>query len=88
MQEVIETSNQYMPLAIAGSRIYFAMEALSSIHFLYQFSLQFFMDTLFQILDDEDLKQISKEDYTKRLELIHENIFNHMFNSVSVGLLE
>jgi dynein heavy chain 1 len=46
MHEVEVTSNHYMPLAVASSRVYFAMESLSHVHYLYHFSLQFFMSVI------------------------------------------
>eukprot|EP00953_Heterococcus_sp_UTEX-ZZ885_P027784 14869-Heterococcus_DN1.PRE.1 len=50
MSEVQSTSDAYLPLARAVARMFFAMEALSSVHYLYQFSLQFYLDILSAVL--------------------------------------
>jgi dynein heavy chain 1, cytosolic len=50
MSEVQSTSDAYLPLARAVARMFFAMEALSSVHYLYQFSLQFYLDILSGVL--------------------------------------
>ena len=44
MEEIEKTSKQYEPLSTACSSIYFTIDNLHQIHFLYQFSLQFFLD--------------------------------------------
>ncbi len=44
MVEIEKTSRMYSPLSVASSSIYFTMDSLHQIHFLYQFSLQFFLD--------------------------------------------
>lgn len=89
MQEVIEVTNKYLPLAIASSRIYFAIESLTTVHFLYHFSLGFFMMSIFDVLiKDSDLQKIAKNDPEKRLELITHKIFTKVYGNISRGLLE
>ncbi len=48
--EVNETSKVYEPVSKAASRIFFTLQSLGSVHFLYQFSLQFFMDIIHSLL--------------------------------------
>ena len=89
MYEVIQVSNQYLNLAVQSSRCYFAMESLSTIHFLYHFSLNFFMNMIFDVLNKEpELKQISKSDHEFRLKLITQKLFVKVYRNVSRGLLE
>lgn len=89
MQEVIEVTNKYLPLAIASSRIYFAIESLSNVHFLYHFSLAFFMMSIFDVLNkDQDLQKISKNESLARLELITRKIYVKIYCNISRGLLE
>ena len=89
MQEVDQVSNQYMQLAVASSRIYFAMESLNTIHFLYHFSLGFFMGMIFDVLlKDQQLLQVSKAEYEGRLKLITHKLFVKVYRNVSRGLLE
>ena len=40
---------------------------MSSLHYLYEYSLNFFMDTVLKLLDsDEKLSKISKSEYETR----------------------
>ena len=43
MREMEEVSNQYLPWAQAASRVFFALQHLEAVHFLYQFDLNFFL---------------------------------------------
>ena len=40
LEEIAVVSNEYYPLAQMTSRIYFSLESMSGIHYLYQYSLQ------------------------------------------------
>ena len=48
MDEIHAASSLFQPLAVSCSRLFFALEQAPDLHFLYQFSLEFF----FRILDD------------------------------------
>ncbi|XP_056446392.1 cytoplasmic dynein 1 heavy chain 1 [Gadus chalcogrammus] len=86
MAEVEAVSQQYLSLSSACSSIYFTMEALNQIHFLYQYSLHFFLDTYHQVLyENASLKGIS--DHTQRLDLITKDLFQVVFNRVARGML-
>lgn len=50
MEEVKSISNTYVPLASAMATVYFSLESLSEINFLYKYSLQFFLDILSRVL--------------------------------------
>ena len=76
MQEVETVTNCYKPIAEAASKVYFALESMSSLHYLYEYSLNFFMDTILKLLDSDDrLKKIDKRDYEKRKDSIYNSIF-------------
>lgn len=49
MSEVEAVSQQYEGLAVSCSQLYFALETLREVHFLYHFSLRFFQDILAQV---------------------------------------
>ena len=49
MSEVEAVSGQYEALAVSCSQLYFALETLRDVHFLYHFSLRFFQDILAQV---------------------------------------
>lgn len=64
MQEVENVTNGYKPIAEAASKVYFALDSMSGLHYLYQYSLNFFMDTILKLLDsDEKLKKVDRKDY-------------------------
>lgn len=52
MTEIETTSQQYMPLATACSSIYFTIDNLHQINYLYQFSLSFFLEIFHSVLVD------------------------------------
>jgi len=39
MHEILVVSDLYKPISIMTSKIYFSLEKLSTVHYLYQFSL-------------------------------------------------
>uniref|UniRef100_A0A2K6TE78 Cytoplasmic dynein 1 heavy chain 1 n=1 Tax=Saimiri boliviensis boliviensis TaxID=39432 RepID=A0A2K6TE78_SAIBB len=86
MQEVETVSQQYLPLSTACSSIYFTMESLKQIHFLYQYSLQFFLDIYHNVLyENPNLKGAT--DHTQRLSIITKDLFQVAFNRVARGML-
>ncbi|KAM4013249.1 cytoplasmic dynein 1 heavy chain 1 [Anomaloglossus baeobatrachus] len=86
MQEVETVSQQYLPLSTACSSIYFTMESLKQIHFLYQYSLQFFLDIYHTVLyENGNLKNAT--DHTQRLSVITKDLFQVAFNRVARGML-
>lgn len=95
MAEVERTSQVYTPLSQACSLIYFTLEQLNQvllffvlnctlirrfqIHFLYQYSLQFFLDIFTAVLSEsnEHLKGVT--DYSQRLSIITTDLFQARF---------
>lgn len=51
LEEISLVSNEYAPLATMTTRIFFTLDSLGTIHYLYQFSLQQFMDIIYQLLN-------------------------------------
>jgi dynein heavy chain 1 len=86
MAEVERVSEEYMPLASSCSSIYFTIEGLSQVHFLYQFSLKFFLDVFSYVLNaNPKLKGIV--DHKKRLQIITKELFQTVYNRVAQGML-
>jgi len=52
--KIQETSDQYTPFSRACSMIYFSLETMPQLHFLYQFSLEYFLDIVNYILRTND----------------------------------
>ncbi|WAR20651.1 DYHC1-like protein [Mya arenaria] len=73
MAEVETTSQQYLPLATSCSSIYFTLEALQQVHFLYQYSLQFFLEIFHAVLASQKLSGV--KEYTPRLDIITQELF-------------
>lgn len=69
MKEIELVSNQYLPLSKMTSRIFFTLDSFSQISFLYQHSLQHFMDYLFAVLHtgEGELAKIPKSNPEARL---------------------
>lgn len=60
---------------------------MSGLHYLYEYSLNFFMDTVLKLLEtDKKLAKVSKKDYDLRksaiMDLLFENIFERVANSL------
>lgn len=53
LNEVLAVTNSYKPLAQAASKIYFSMLSMANLYYLYEYSLQFFMDIIFNLLENE-----------------------------------
>uniref|UniRef100_A0A914WXS1 AAA+ ATPase domain-containing protein n=1 Tax=Plectus sambesii TaxID=2011161 RepID=A0A914WXS1_9BILA len=87
MAEVERTSQVYTPLSQACSLIYFTLEQLNQIHFLYQYSLQFFLDIFTAVLSEnnEHLKGVT--DYSQRLSIITTDLFQMTYNRVAQGMM-
>uniref|UniRef100_H3C202 Dynein cytoplasmic 1 heavy chain 1 n=1 Tax=Tetraodon nigroviridis TaxID=99883 RepID=H3C202_TETNG len=86
MAEVETVSQQYLTLSSACSSIYFTMEALNQMHFLYQYSLHFFLDTYHTVLyENPNLKSIS--DHSQRLAVLTKDLFQVVFNRAARGML-
>ena len=50
------------------TRIFFTLDSMGIIHYLYQYSLQHFMDVVFSVLNDnEEVKKIPKTEPQRRL---------------------
>lgn len=86
MAEVDAVSQQYVPLALACSNVYFTLEAMNQIYFLYQFSLQFFLD-IFSSSLYQNKRLESLKDYGQRLSAIMTELFQITYNRVARGML-
>merc|ERR1719233_2639554 len=70
LMEIQETSEQFTPFSKACSKIYFSLETMPQLHFLYQFSLNHFLDIVNFILttrDHAELSGVAAGEKTKRL---------------------
>ena len=62
------------------------MLCLLQVHFLYQFSLQFFLE-IFSAILTENANLKDKKDYAQRLAVITKDLFQVSYNRVSRGML-
>ena len=86
MEEIDVTSKQYKPLAAKCSAIFFTLEQLHMIHFLYEYSLQFFLDIFNAVLSSNPHLE-GKKDYTERLAIITRDLFQMTYDRVAPGML-
>ncbi|XP_075232643.1 dynein heavy chain, cytoplasmic isoform X3 [Lycorma delicatula] len=84
--EIETVSQQYKPLSQACSNMYFTMDSLNQIHFLYQYSLQFFLDIFSSVLLNNP-KLDSLSDYNTRLTTITKDLFAVCYERVARGML-
>lgn len=84
--EIETVSLQYKPLSQACSNMYFTMDTLNQIHFLYQYSLKFFLDIFSSaLLSNEKLKTVT--DHAARLNIITKDLFRICYERVARGML-
>jgi len=84
--EIETVSQQYLPLSQACSNIYFTLDSLSQVHFLYQYSLQFFLDIFHSVLyNNSRLKETT--DYSQRLSIVTSDLFQVVYCRVARGML-
>ena len=88
MEEIELTSRQYLPLAQRCSAIYFTLQQLNMVHFIYLYSLQFFLDIFTVCLKgNPHLADLPTDQYDKRLEVIKRDLFQIVYDRVSPGML-
>ncbi|CRG93244.1 dynein heavy chain, putative [Plasmodium gallinaceum] len=89
MAEIENVSNQYLSLAQGSARIYFVLQHLCNINFLYQYDLNFFFNIMKDALNDKDLlSKVKKNDYKERLNILEHLIFSLTYDRVARGLLQ
>ncbi|XP_046600571.1 dynein heavy chain, cytoplasmic isoform X5 [Neodiprion lecontei] len=84
--EIETVSQQYLPLSQACSNMYFTMDSLNQVHFLYQYSLQMFLDIFTSVLC-QNTKLSGISDHTQRLSLITSDLFSVCYERVARGML-
>ncbi|XP_055383630.1 dynein heavy chain, cytoplasmic isoform X2 [Condylostylus longicornis] len=84
--EIETVSQQYLPLSVACSNIYFTMDSLNQVHFLYQYSLKMFLDIFNTVLYNNP-KLEGKTDYSTRLGIITKELFSVCYERVARGML-
>lgn len=92
MGEVTAVSESFRPFAAACSSIYFSLEKLADVHFLYQFSLPFFLQIVDRLLFPPSgtvvVPQLAEEkDPMRRLALLTAQLFTLSYTRVSRALL-
>src|SRR5437868_53430 len=75
-----------MPLANACSSIYFMLDNMHQMHFLYQYSLQFFLDMFNSVLNGNPKLNAAK-DHSQRLDIITRDLFQVCSDRVTRGML-
>lgn len=94
VQETDETAKNaaelalvYAPIAGACSKIYFTLEGLPQIHFLYQFSLKFFLDLFLKLLAKNATNE-SQDDKAQRVLSLLRELFTTANRRISRSLLQ
>ena len=87
MRELESTMNEYAPLANKASRIFFALDSLEIIHYLYRYSLSFFMDILNYVINSKEMQEVPKNMYVNRQIKIIQLLFKEIYHRVGYSLL-
>ncbi|CAH8499822.1 unnamed protein product [Heterobilharzia americana] len=86
MKEVESVSHQYVALAHSCSSIYFTLQAMNQVHFLYHYSLQFLLD-IFNCVLTQNVRLKDIKDCAQRLQIITKDLFQITYNRVARGML-
>ena len=86
MAAVRSASDAYVPLAQAMASVYFSLERLSELSFLYQFSLAFFLDVVAKVLQSGGSSAGAGADAGQRLQTLTHSFFLHVARRVLRGL--
>lgn len=87
MNDIKEQGQFYSPMATICSAIYFTLEQMGQIYFLYQFSLNFFLDIFNSILyNNPHLETIREKN--QRLQVLIEDLFRSIYIRISRSLLQ
>ena len=88
MEEITAIGNLYRPFALACASIYFALERLADVHFLYHFSLPFFLHIVDDLLNPTKTSiNANTNDKMERLQHLTRHLFEMAYARVSRGLL-
>eukprot|EP00051_Salpingoeca_urceolata_P022687 m.374324 g.374324 ORF g.374324 m.374324 type:complete len:4620 (-) comp20005_c1_seq6:68-13927(-) len=88
MADIHRTEAQYRPLAHKCASIYFTLESMHALHFLYRYSLSFFLELFRVVLSEADNAHLQGvTGYGERLRIIQADIFETVYARVSPGLL-
>ena len=90
MEEIKSVSTTYEPLSISMTLVYFSLEKLSDINFLYQFGLQFFLRVIDKILNNNqnnnnnnnDVKEGEINDVKERVLILTKLFFTEISKRV------
>ena len=93
MAEIRQVENSYAPMAAACAKLYFAMEDLAQIHFLYHFSLKIFLYNFRDVLERESRSKKpskdgeSEDDTQNRIIVLSDAVFTTVYKRVCDSLL-
>lgn len=71
LEEIDAVTNEYSSVAAMTTRVFFTLDSLAQVHYLYQYSLAHFMDIVYSVLkENSTLQAIPMTDPSKRLKVI------------------
>ncbi|RHY13104.1 hypothetical protein DYB25_007654, partial [Aphanomyces astaci] len=82
MDTIEQATARFQPLARACTQLFFTLETLGQVHFLYQYSLPYFLGILTDVL------RATQTTTKSRLDDIAHRLFTHIARRVSKGMLQ
>lgn len=87
--EVNEVTSEYSRISFLSAKIYFTLLSFSQINIIYQFSFQFYMKILTNLVtNNEKLQAIPLNEYQQRIETILEQLFIKVYQKLEPSILE
>eukprot|EP00727_Mastigamoeba_balamuthi_P010917 m51a1_g6448 putative cytoplasmic dynein 1 heavy chain 1 (4576) ;mRNA; r:416422-430644 len=87
MRQVEQEGAAYRPMALACSKLYFALEHLAQVHFLYQFSLRAFLAMFRRVVTPTNPRLAGVSDQQQRIRVLTDAVFEVVYNRACSALL-
>ena len=89
LEEIEKTTSEYSNLSYVSAKIYFTLQSFSQINKLYQYSFQFYMNILLNLLKkNKILNSIGKDEFDKRIKIILQQLFIKVYHKLENSMLE
>lgn len=89
LEEIGQVLDQYKPVSVISSRLYFILLSLASIKPMYQFSLKYYMKVLLKLLSsNKNLIQVPLDRPDERLKVIETELFLRVYEKINNSVHE
>ena len=89
LEEVNAVIGEYTDLSRLAARVYFSLLLFAQLNSLYEYSFQFYMRILTELMEaDEQLKAVERTEPLRRIEVIRDRLFTRLYQKLRPSVLE